>query len=194
MPFGKFFDRGAKKNQSAPSQSPASDDVDRDAVTVEITAEEITAEQDDADWLSRARAVLPTGASTGSKRIETLYGAADAIGPTHFHQAVGCRVIDPDGNQYIDCTMALGSVALGYAEPNVTRAVVDVIAGGSVSGLSSVLEVDVAERLCGVIPCADQVQFLKTGAEAMAAAVRIARTYTAREIVIGAGYFGWLDW
>jgi glutamate-1-semialdehyde aminotransferase len=57
-----------------------------------------------------------------------------------------------------------------------------------------VFEVDVAERLCGVIPCADQVQFLKTGAEAMAAAVRIARTYTAREIVIGAGYFGWLDW
>ena len=55
-------------------------------------------------------------------------------------------------------------------------------------------EVDVAERLCGVIPCADKVQFLKTGAEAMAAAVRIARTYTARDVVIGCGYFGWLDW
>jgi glutamate-1-semialdehyde 2,1-aminomutase len=138
--------------------------------------------------------VLPTGASTGSKRIEALYGGADSIGPTHYMQAIGCRVTDPDGSEYIDCTMALGAVALGYAEPNVTRAVVDAIAAGNVSGLSSVLEVDVAERLTGVIPCADKVQFLKTGAEAMAAAVRLARTYTARELVIGSGYFGWLDW
>src|SRR5262249_47509295 len=99
-----------------------------------------------------------------------------------------------DGNEYLDCTMALGAVALGYAEPNVTRAVVDAIAAGGVSALSSYREVDVAERLCGVIPCADKVQFLKTGAEAMAAAVRIARTYTSREVVIGCGYFGWLDW
>jgi glutamate-1-semialdehyde aminotransferase len=65
--------------------------------------------------------------------------------------------------------MALGAVALGYAETNVTRAVVDAIARGNVSALSSVREVEVAERLCGVIPCADKVQFLKTGAEAMAA-------------------------
>ena len=111
-----------------------------------------------------------------------------------LQQAVGCRVVDVDGNQYIDCTMALGSVALGYAEPNVTRAVVNAVAAGNVSGLSHFREVDLAERLCGVIPCADKVQFLKTGAEAMAAAVRLARTYTARDVVIGAGYFGWLDW
>src|SRR4029077_14890164 len=95
---------------------------------------------------------------------------------------------------YLDCTMALGAVALGYAETNVTRAVVDAIARGNVSALSSVREVEVAERLCGVIPCADKVQFLKTGAEAMAAAVRIARTYTARDLVLGCGDFVWLDW
>ena len=47
---------------------------------------------------------------------EALYGSADAVGPTHFTQAVGCRVIDVDGNEYLDCTMALGAVALGYAE------------------------------------------------------------------------------
>jgi glutamate-1-semialdehyde aminotransferase len=45
-----------------------------------------------------------------------------------------------------------------------------------------------------MVPCAEKVQFLKTGAEAVAAAVRIARTYTARDVVIGSGYFGWLDW
>src|SRR4029077_11264058 len=128
------------------------------------------------------------------KRVEALYGSVDSTGPTHFSQAVGCRVTDVDGNEYVDCTMALGAVALGYAEPNVSRAVADAIASGNVCGLADAREVDIAERLCGVIPCADRVQFLKTGAEAMAAAVRIARTYTARDLVLGCGYFGWLDW
>ncbi|HEY4304602.1 MAG TPA: aminotransferase class III-fold pyridoxal phosphate-dependent enzyme [Gemmatimonadaceae bacterium] len=197
MPFGRFF--GNKSKDPAPQQDERADesvvdesDSDDDTTTTE--AESIPAEHDEADWLTRARGVLPTGASTGSKRVEVLYGGSDSRGPTHFQQAVGCRVIDVDGNEYIDCTMALGSVALGYAEPNVTRAVVDVVAAGNVAGLSHFREVDLAERLCGVIPCADKVQFLKSGAEAMAAAVRIARTYTARDVVIGAGYFGWLDW
>jgi glutamate-1-semialdehyde 2,1-aminomutase len=56
------------------------------------------------------------------------------------------------------------------------------------------LEVEVAERLIELVPCAEQVRFLRTGAEATAAAVRIARTATARAHVIGSGYFGWLDW
>ena len=74
--------------------------------------------------------------------------------------------------------MALGTVALGYAEPNVTRAVLDAVGGGHVSGLNSTFEIVVAERLCDIIPCAERVRFLKTGAEATSAAVRIARTYT----------------
>ncbi len=192
MPFGRFFG-GDKPKPAAPPQDAALDDNDA-SLADDVEPESIPAEHDDADWLMRARAVMPTGASTGSKRVEALYGASDATGPTHFQQAVGARIIDVDGNEYVDCTMALGSVALGYAEPNVTRAVVDAIAAGNVSGLSHFREVDLAERLCGVIPCADKVQFLKTGAEAIAAAVRIARTYTARDVVIASGYFGWLDW
>ena len=193
MPFGRFFDRGAKTPPPPPESDDAPDAPDADEEPAS-EPEAVPAEHDEADWLTRARAVLPTGASTGSKRVEALYGASDAAGPTHFAQAVGCRVTDVDGNEYLDCTMALGTVALGYAEPNVTRAVVDAIAAGNVSGLSSYLEVDGAERLCGIIPCADKVQFVKTGAEAIAAAVRIARTYTNRDVVIGSGYFGWLDW
>jgi glutamate-1-semialdehyde 2,1-aminomutase len=192
MPFRRFF--GAKDTPKPDVQDEALDVPEANDEPEEVIDEANPEEHDAVDWQTRALAVLPTGASTGSKRSEALYGAADAIGPTHYVQAIGCRVTDADGNEYIDCTMALGAVALGYAEPNVTRAVVDAIAAGNVSGLSSVLEVDVAERLCGVIPCADKVQFLKTGAEAIAAAVRLARAYTARELVIAVGYFGWLDW
>jgi glutamate-1-semialdehyde 2,1-aminomutase len=194
MPFRRFFERGTKE---PPKTEPVAEtpDVEEPESAEDTEAEaEQEAEQDDADWRTRAMGVLPTGASTGSKRLAALYGSDDAVGPTHFAQAVGCRVIDVNGNEYLDCTMALGAVALGYAEPNVTRAVVEAIAAGNVSALSSHREVEVGERLCGIIPCADRVQFLKTGAEAMAAAVRLARTYTARDLVVGCGYFGWLDW
>ncbi len=201
MPFRRFFERSTKDAPAADASHDALETADADETDEQSSDEagdtpgvEGDSDQEEPDWLARARAVMPTGASTGSKRIEALYGSSDATGPTHYIRAVGCHVTDSSGNDYVDCTMALGSVALGYAEPNVTRTVVDAIAAGHVAGLSSVLEVDVAERLCGVIPCADRVQFLKTGAEAIAAAVRIARTYTARDVVVACGYFGWLDW
>jgi glutamate-1-semialdehyde aminotransferase len=143
---------------------------------------------------ARAANVIPGGASTGSKRPDALYGADTDFGPTHFTSAHGCRLTTAAGVELVDCTMALGAVALGYADDAVTRAVTEVIQCGNVAGLSHVLEVQVAERLCAVIPCAERVRFLKTGAEGVAAAVRIARAHTGRSLVLGAGYFGWLDW
>ena len=94
----------------------------------------------------------------------------------------------------IDCTMALGSVALGYGDDGVMRAALNAAAIGHVSGLAHVSEVEIAERLCDVIPCAEQVRFLKSGAEAVSAAVRIARAATGRDGVVACGYFGWHDW
>src|SRR5688572_7183340 len=189
MVFSRLF--GKQPPPNAP-HSPSSEEEPQDA---EADEQEPSGEIDEAppDWAARARRVIPGGASTGSKRAEALYGAADGV-PTHFVKAAGCHVITTEGETLVDCTMALGSVALGYAEPRLTRAVIEATASGSVSGLSPALEVEVAERFCGMIPCSERVQFLKTGAEAVSAAVRIARTYTGRELVIGCGYFGWHDW
>ncbi|HEX7979179.1 MAG TPA: aminotransferase class III-fold pyridoxal phosphate-dependent enzyme [Gemmatimonadaceae bacterium] len=200
MAFSRFFGRG---RDAAPP--PA------DATTSEPTGDEDVAEQtvgseeealpEDADqrsWRQRAEALLPTGASTGSKRFTALWGDdaddANAGLPTHYVSASGCRIVAVHGTPYIDCTMALGSVALGYAEPRVSRAVVDAVAEGSVSALSSWREVELAERLHTLIPCAERVQLLKSGAEATSAAVRLARTYTGRDRVVASGYFGWHDW
>jgi glutamate-1-semialdehyde 2,1-aminomutase len=198
MPFRRFFDRGSKTPAPAAPETEAAEEEEQEVeAEVEDEGSEPEAEPEEApdiDWRARAAAVLPTGASTGSKRPEALYGSEDAIGPTHYTRAVGCRLVDTEGRTYIDCTMALGSVALGYAEPEVQRAAMTAIAGGNVSALSDFREVDLAERLCQHIPCAEMVQFFKTGADAVSAAVRIARTYTGRDMVVGSGYFGWHDW
>jgi glutamate-1-semialdehyde 2,1-aminomutase len=156
--------------------------------------DDVPEELPDVSWAERARAVLPMGTSTGSKRPESLWGAADAGGPTHYLRAAGCIVTTTDDDELIDCTMALGAVALGYADERVTRSVVAAAAHGNLSGLPHALEVEVAELFCEAVPCAEKVQFLKSGAEAVAAAVRLARAATGRTRVIGCGYFGWLDW
>ena len=160
------------------------------------TAGQRADDDDDESLRERAADVIPGGCSTGSKRPAALYGAqaSDAALPTHYERAEGCTLITSDGRRYLDCSMALGAVAIGYGDDAVTRAVQEAAAAGNVSALPHRLEVDVAERLVDVIPCAEQVRFLRTGAEATAAAVRIARTATNRDHIIACGYFGWLDW
>ena len=148
----------------------------------------------DQQWRGRAADVIPGGASTGSKRPAALYGEGTAFGPTHYTRASGCHITTAGGVTLIDCTMALGSVAIGYGDETVTRAVLNAAALGNVAGLSHTSEIDIADRLCDIIPCAEQVRFLKSGAEAVSAAVRIARAYTGKSKIVGSGYFGWHDW
>jgi glutamate-1-semialdehyde 2,1-aminomutase len=132
--------------------------------------------------------------STGSKRPEALFGIADPELPSRMTRSSGCRVWDASGREYIDYIMGLGSVALGYGHPEVTRAAIEAIENGVVGPLAPVLEEEVAAEICRWIPWVEQVRFLKTGAEAMAAAVRLARIATGREYILGCGYHGWLDW
>ncbi len=132
--------------------------------------------------------------STGSKRPDALFGGAEPGLPARMVRSSGCRVWDAEGREYLDCIMALGAVALGYGHPEVTRAATAAVESGMVGPLPPVLEEEVADELCRLIPWVEQVRFLKTGAEAVAAAVRLARTFTGRDRVLGCGYHGWLDW
>ena len=195
MPLKRFFGRGRDDTPPLEPEAEIETALENDANQMYEGDEEVLPEEAaERSWLSRAEAVLPNGASTGSKRMNALYGAAVDDLPSHFVAASGALITDANGYQYLDCTMALGSVALGYAEPRVSQAVIEAVTHGNVSALSDRREVELAERLCTIIPCAERVQFLKSGAEATSAAVRLARTYTAREHVIACGYFGWHDW
>jgi glutamate-1-semialdehyde 2,1-aminomutase len=141
---------------------------------------------------------VPGFTSTGSKRPEALFGAVtppeEAALPTRMVRASGCRVWDAQGREYLDYVMALGAVALGYGHPEVNRAAEQAIAAGVAGPLPPVLEEELAEALARRIPWLERVRFLKTGAEAVAAAVRLARLATGRERALGCGYHGWLDW
>ncbi len=136
---------------------------------------------------------IPGFTSTLSKRPEDLFGAAHDV-PLRMTRAAGCTVWDDRGREYVDLIMGLGAVALGYGHPAVVQAAEQSLRDGIVGPLAPVLETRVAEKLCAVLPGAEAVRFLKTGAEAVAAAVRIARTYSGRERVLSGGYHGWLDW
>ena len=132
---------------------------------------------------------VPGFTSTGSKRPEALFGS-----PARMTRASGCRVWDDADLEYVDYVMGLGAVALGYGHPAVNRAAEDAIAAGVVGPLPPVAEEELAEALAQRIPWLERVRFLKTGAEAVAAAVRLARVATGRDEVLGCGYHGWLDW
>jgi glutamate-1-semialdehyde 2,1-aminomutase len=139
---------------------------------------------------------IPGFTSTGSKRPDALFGSfggADDL-PLRMTTASGCRVRDEGGREYLDFVMALGAVALGYAHPAVSRAAIDAVDAGAIGPLPPVLERDVAERLASLMPWMERVRFLKTGAEAVSAALRLARAHTGRELVVACGYHGWHDW
>ena len=138
---------------------------------------------------------VPGFTSTGSKRPEALFGPDPGPEvPVRVSRAAGCRVWDENGREYLDFVMALGAVGLGYGHAAVNQAAEQAIADGVVGPLPPVAEEELAQRLSARIPWLERVRFLKTGAEAVAAAVRIARVATGREHVLGCGYHGWLDW
>ena len=144
-----------------------------------------------SDWARRAVDAVAGFTATRSKGPDALFGGPG--GPTHLVRSEGARVETADGRVLLDWTMALGSVALGYGHPAVVDAAARAARDGVVGPLPPTLEVEVAERLCAAYPGAEQARFLKTGAEAVQAAVRLARVATGRERVVHCGYHGWLD-
>ena len=142
----------------------------------------------ESSWHERLNQVMPWGSSTCSKAPSLLPEEPEVI-----VRGDGCRVWDANGKGYIDYRNGLGPVALGYRYPAVDEAIRDQLDRGIIFGHPGPLECDVAEMLCDLIPCAEQARFLKTGGEALAACIRIARFATGREHIVQIGYNGWLN-
>ncbi len=142
-------------------------------------------------WLARANKVIPGGAQTFSKGAnQHVLGVA----PIFLAKGKGCRVWDVDGNEYIDYIQGLLPNILGYAHEEVNAAVASQLGQGHSFSLAHPLEVELAERLTKLIPCAEMVRFGKNGSDATSGAVRAARALTGRERIACCGYHGWQDW
>ncbi len=141
---------------------------------------------------NRAIKVIPGGNGLLSKRPDRY---APDIWPTYFSRAKGVEVWDLNGNKYIDMAqMGIGTAILGYSNEQVNSAVKEAIDNGINATLNAPEEVYLAERLLELNPFAGGVKFARTGGEAMAIAVRIARAYSGRDKVAFSGYHGWCDW
>lgn len=144
------------------------------------------------EWWRRACAVAPGGTHTISKRVGQF--APEDVFPAFISKGDGAVVTDPDGNEYIDYICALAPIILGHNHPAVNEAVLAQLKEGILFSLPGTLEVELAEKLCRIIPCAERVRLMKTGAEATAAAVRAARLVTGKSKILTCGYHGWHDW
>jgi len=119
---------------------------------------------------------------------------AYGISPVYSARQQGGYFWDVDGHKYIDFNMGAGAVLLGHAYPTIVRAVQDQAAQGTGLTINHPLELETAELLAELVPCAEMVRFCKGGGEANAVAVRIARAATGRDKVVFCGYHGWHDW
>jgi len=113
--------------------------------------------------------------------------------PALIRRGKGCRLWDVDDNEYIDFRCALGPVTLGYCYPEIDEAIRQQLSRGIVFGQPNELEFQLAEELTDVIPCMESVRFLKTGGEAVAATIKLARAYTGKDVLLGSGYHGWIN-
>ena len=141
--------------------------------------------------LNRAEKTIPLGSQTFSKsKVSYPKGSS----PLFVKRGQGCQVWDVDDNQYTDFVSGLLSVSLGYCDVDIDAAVIEQIKSGVTFSLPHTLEMEVAEQLVELIPCAEMVRFGKNGSDATSAAVRLARAYTGREHIAVCGYHGWQDW
>lgn len=140
----------------------------------------------------RAKQVIPGGNMLLSKRAEMFLPDQ---WPAYFSKAKGCKVWDLDGNEYIDMSiMGIGTNTLGYGHPEVDEAVMKTVQAGNMSTLNCPEEVYLAEKLIELHPWADMARLARSGGEANAIAIRIARAASGRYKVAVCGYHGWHDW
>lgn len=139
----------------------------------------------------RAKKIIPAGTQTFSKGVTQF---VEGFAPKYLKRGKGAYVWDVDDNRYLDYIMGCHPLILGYADPDVNKAVVEQLELGSTFSLMNELEVDVTELLIDAVPCAEAARFGKNGADATSAGVRIARAVTGREHIAYCGYHGWHDW
>jgi glutamate-1-semialdehyde aminotransferase len=141
--------------------------------------------------LEKAERLIPCATQTLAKGPgQHVRGVA----PVYLKRGKGSHVWDIDGNEYLDYTMGVGPISLGYCYPEIDNAIKQQLENGITFSLMHPLEVEVVELLAEIIPNAEAVRFSKTGCDVTSAAIRLARAYTGKNKILCCGYHGWHDW
>jgi len=128
----------------------------------------------------RALKVIPGGASAASRTPLEGYSPY----PVFIERAEGSKLYDVDGNEYIDYLQALGPTFAGNANPRIINFVTEEIKKGTAYGLPFELRIKVAERLVELVPCFEKVSFMNSGTEVVQIAMRLARAYTKKDVIV----------
>jgi glutamate-1-semialdehyde 2,1-aminomutase len=150
-----------------------------------------TSTDESARWFERAKRVLAGGISS-SARSTTTGALPYPLYITHGH---GSRIWDADGNEFVDYLLSYGSVVLGHADAGLSDTLHTQLDLGTMFGTCNTLEVELAEQICRMVPCAKLVRYANSGSEAMCGAIRAARGFTGRNKILKfeGHYHGWVD-
>jgi glutamate-1-semialdehyde 2,1-aminomutase len=133
---------------------------------------------------------IAQGALTNSKRPESF---VKGVYPTHAVSGSGCIITDTTGKKYVDFICGLGTNLLGYGNGEILQSVAHGFRTGATLSLSTTEEIKLAQKVQELFPFVERIKILKTGSEGCTAAVRIARAYTGRSLILTEGYHGWHD-
>jgi glutamate-1-semialdehyde 2,1-aminomutase len=127
----------------------------------------------------RAQRVIPGGVNSPVRAFRAVGGD-----PPFIARAEGARLWDADGNEYIDYVGSWGPMILGHAHPDIVRAITEAAKNGTSYGAPTELEVRFAEKICALYPSIEMVRAVSSGTEATMAAIRAARGFTGRDVVV----------
>jgi glutamate-1-semialdehyde-2,1-aminomutase len=137
-----------------------------------------------------AKKILPGGVTNARHPTKFYQGHY----PIFMHRGRGSHVWDVDDNEYIDWILSFGPIILGHVHPRVEQAVRRALSQGFCFTMVHPVQNELARLLAQIIPCAEMVKFLVGGSDVTAAAIRIARIFTGKNMVVRWGYHGWHDW
>ncbi|MDI9529724.1 MAG: aminotransferase class III-fold pyridoxal phosphate-dependent enzyme [Candidatus Cloacimonadota bacterium] len=143
------------------------------------------------ELFAEAQTLVPGGVAG----IRRPYNFVPGEYPIFFEKGKGGRIIDVDGNEYIDYLCAYGPIIIGYREEEIDNAVIEQIKEkGICFSLTQKLQNELVYKLRELIPSCEMASIVKTGSDATTIAIRVARAYTGKKKIARCGYHGWHDW
>ena len=142
-------------------------------------------------WWEKASKIIPGGCSTIAKSPLRLYANST---PFCCSEANGAFFKDIDGNEWLDCEMSMGSIIWGHSREEINNEIIKQLKKGTSYSIPSNIELELAELIIKRFNYYNSIRFCKSGADAVSAAVRIARVVTSKEKVVYGTYHGWHDW